>query len=434
MKNIPVALQDEFRLEMGRLRVPEGEWAERLKWLRFYLDFCLKYRHPPRDGDSLQPFLQKLAAKGQSDAAQAMAAESVNLFHELVRRWRPHDPELAASEQARSPWEDCLRRLKEDIRLRQYSRKTFRTYAGWVVQFRRFLEDKDPGTLGSEDARRFLTHLAVDRGVVATTQNQAFNALLFFYRHILKADYELGDTVVRARRKKYHPVVLSRPEVDSILSRMEYPFRLAASLMYGCGLRQSECLGLRVQCFNFDAGILTIHDGKGGKDRSVPLPKILVPELRDHMERVRNLHQRDLERHYDGAFMPGALGKKWKSAAKEFVWQWFFPMPTLTRVADTGERRRYHMHESQFSKALRDAVRAAGIPKRVTSHTFRHSFASHLLRANYDLRTIQQLLGHSDIKTTLIYTHTVPSRTLKEAGSPLDLEPHQVDLDAPVAR
>jgi integron integrase len=221
-----------------------------------------------------------------------------------------------------------------------------------------------------------LTHLVTDRNVVASTQNQAFNALLFLYRHILKADYDLKDKVVRARRTRYIPVVLTREEVDRVIQHLEYPFSLAVNLLYGCGLRLFECLNLRVGCINFDDKILTVHDGKGKKDRTLPLPEKLIPELKRHMARVAHLHERDLAAGYDGVFMPGALDRKWKGAPMEWVWQWVFPAPTLTFVPDAGKHRCYHLHESVLQRALRVAVRKAKIPKRVTAHTFRHSFAS----------------------------------------------------------
>jgi integron integrase len=266
----------------------------------------------------------------------------------------------------------------------------------------------------------FLTDLTVRRGVAASTQNQAFNALLFFFRHALGREFGKVDGVVRAKRKRYIPVVLSREEIDRILGFLEPPFDLVVKLLFGCGLRISECLDLRVGCFNPDAGELTIHDDKGMKDRTVPLPRILLPDIRVRFRELAALHRRDLERGYAGVFLPSLLENKYKNAPKEFVWQWFFPARRLTHVVKEHEYRRYHLQSSHVGKALRDAVRQAEIPKRVTPHTFRHSFASHLLQAGYDIRTIQELLGHSDVRTTMIYTHTVPSRTEKERRSPLD--------------
>jgi len=191
-------------------------------------------------------------------------------------------------------------------------------------------------------------------------------------------------------------------------------------MLYGCGLRLFECLGLRIHCFNLDAGILTVHDGKGQRDRTVPIPQVILPELRAQIGFLKDLHRRDTERNYAGVFLVNALERKYKNAAKEFVWQWFFPAKQLTHVEKTNELRRYHLHETHVQKAIRAAVEKAGIPKRASAHTFRHSFASHLLQANYDIRTIQELLGHSDVRTTMIYTHTVRSVTIKEAKSPLD--------------
>ncbi|OIP37224.1 MAG: integron integrase [Desulfobacteraceae bacterium CG2_30_51_40] len=265
-----------------------------------------------------------------------------------------------------------------------------------------------------------MTFLAVKQKVAATTQNQAFNALLFFYRHVLRKEFGKVDGVVRAKRKPYIPVVLSREEINAVLKYLSPPYDLIVKLLYGCGLRLFECLGLRVHCMNLDGGVLTIHDGKGQKDRTVPLPQTILPELRAHIESLKDLHQRDLNRGYAGVFLVNALERKYKNAAREFVWQWFFPASQLTRENTTGEYRRYHLHETHVQKAIKQAVNAARICKRASAHTFRHSFASHLLQGNYDIRTIQELLGHSDVRTTMIYTHTVKSVTLKEAKSPLD--------------
>jgi integrase len=191
-------------------------------------------------------------------------------------------------------------------------------------------------------------------------------------------------------------------------------------LLYGCGLRLAECVNLRIHCFNLDAMLLTVHDGKGQKDRTVPLPARALTEIRQQMDNVRRLHSQDMAEDYAGVFLPRQLDKKYKNAAREFIWQWFFPAPNLTFLSGPREMRRYHLHESHVQGAVKAAAARAGIPKRVSPHTFRHTFASHLLLADYDLQTIQRLLGHTDIKTTMIYLQTVPTLTLKEAKSPLD--------------
>ena len=204
-----------------------------------------------------------------------------------------------------------------------------------------------------------------------------------------------------------------------VVKHLVYPYDLAVKLLYGCGLRLFECVTLRVKNFNFDAGILTVH-GKGSKDRTVPIPQKISAELMAQLEAAKTLHDEDIAAGFAGVFLEDRLEKKYPKAAKDFIWQWLFPQQSLTFVEDTKERRRYHLHDRHVQQALYDAVRRAKLTKRVTCHTFRHSFATHLLQANYDIRTIQGLLGHSDIRTTMIYTHCVPSRTLKEMKSPLD--------------
>jgi integron integrase len=268
--------------------------------------------------------------------------------------------------------------------------------------------------------KEFLTHLAVQCGVSASSQNQAFNALLFFFRHVLEKDFGEIRDVVRAKRRPYIPVVLSRQEVDAVIRNLYPPYELVAKMLYGCGLRLFECLKLRIRNFNFDAGVLTVHDGKGKKDRTVPLPQSILTELLAQLDRVKRQCGQDLASGFSGVFLDHPLEKKYRNAPKELVWQWFLPAKTLTTVEGSQERRRYHLHERHVQKAIKAATRHAEVTKRVSSHTSRHSFATHLLQANYDFRTIQELLGHSDVRTTMIYTHTIRSRTLKEAKSPLD--------------
>lgn len=317
-------------------------------------------------------------------------------------------------------WTKEYSMLENEISMRHYSPRTLTIYKGWMRKFQTFTHSKPPELLSSNDVKEYLTFLALKRKVASTTQNQAFNSLLFFYRHVLGKEFGKIDGVVRAKRKPYIPVVLSREEIENILNNLDPPYDLAVKLLYGCGLRLFECLNIRVHCMNFDMGILTVHDGKGQKDRTVPLPDTLLPELREHLDSLKDLHEKDLKRKYAGVFLVNALEEKYKNAARDFIWQWFFPAKQLTREKKTGEYRRYHLHQSHVQKAIKEAVRKSKIPKRASANTFRHSFASHLLQANYDIRTIQELLGHSDVRTTMIYTHTIKSQTIKDAKSPLD--------------
>jgi integron integrase len=427
MLQVPAQVVAPFQKLLFEKSIPKASHLHYQKWLRYYLDFCNKYQLSPANKQTLLQFTSKLAEKRQTPEQQQQAAHAVSLYYQLNasgseplnhHQTVPH--ETAECKQGNGGWKSVLNDLSAEIKTRHYSPKTLRAYTHWAAQFRNFTQFKETQALSSKDVKAFMRFLAVKREVSASTQNQAFNALLFFYRHILKKDFGEHKDNVRAKRKLYIPVVLSREEVDLVLKNLSYPYDLVVKLLYGCGLRLFECLNLRVQNFNFDAGILTIHDGKGKKDRTVPLPQKIIPELKAHLENVKELHQRDLDGGYAGAFMIGMLEKKYKNVGKELIWQWFFPAKTLTVVPEARELRRYHLHETHVQKAIKRAVRKSKLLKRVSAHTFRHSFATHLLLANYDIRTIQELLGHSDVRTTMIYTHAIRSMTLKEAKSPLD--------------
>lgn len=447
MISLPPHLISQYRTFCLLNGVPEGKFPDYLKWVRYFLDYCEKYQVTGDEGNRTGRFLTKLGQKGQSEIKQQQAADAVALYftmvrdgrdaapsesmapptrelpHETVGRFRPAQYHVPGyQEKSDSPeWDEVMEKLADEIKVRHYSRKTLKTYALWSRQFQRYLKSKPPSELTTEDVKDYLTFLAVKCHVAASTQNQAFNSLLFLFRHALKREFgELRD-VPRAKKSLYVPVVLSREEIDSILAHLYYPYSLIVKLLFGCGLRLFECLQLRVRDFNFDAGILTIH-GKGKKDRTVPIPESMGPDLAIQVKKVAELHVKDLEDGYDGVFLDDAVERKYPKAPKELVHQWFFPQKELTLVEENGQLRRSHVHESRLQKALYIAVRKAGIPKRVTAHTFRHSFATHLLQANYDIRTIQKLLGHSSLKTTMIYTHCVPVRTIQEPKSPLDLD------------
>ncbi len=445
MFHIPEQLKSGYTRLLQQRDIPQHSHNTYLKWLRFYLDFCNKYHHAAVHRSALPLFIKKLHEKNQTSSQQKQAGHAINIYYAMVNKDPIHGklkqaviPYKKAAEKLpdtltpeKAAWEQIYTDLDAAIKVRHYSPKTYKTYAGWTRKFQVFTNQKAPQTLIGQDIKAYLNHLAVKQRVAASTQNQALNALVFLFRHILKKDPAHLAGIVWAKRRPYIPVVLSREEFDAILQHLSYPYDLVVKLLYGCGLRLFECLQLRICHLNFDAMILTIHDGKGQKDRTVPLPELILNELKNQIDRVYNLHKKDLESGYDGTFMFApwdskhptgfsAFEKKSPNASKEFIWQWLFPAKALTVVPETDARKRYHLHSTHVQKALRKAVYKAKITKRATSHTFRHSFASHLLQANYDIRTIQELMGHSDLRTTMKYTHTVKSKTIKEVRSPLD--------------
>ncbi len=439
MKPLPAELDARFHRQLAQACVPPALRPDYCNWLRFFLLFCQKYNYSPTAPTSLGPFLTRLAARNQPLDHRHLAAAAVRLFlspspeppasgpAQPLNQDRPATVPAPAPGTAYAPrlspaasWEHEYRDLESAIRLRNYSTRTLESYRFWVRKFQAFVHSRPTPELATQQVRGFLSALAVQHHISASSQNQAFNALLFFFRHVLGRDFGKLDGVVRAKRHRYIPVVLSRPETEALLAQLQPPYRLVALLLYGCGLRLAECVNLRIHCFNLDAMLLTVHDGKGQKDRTVPLPARALPEIRQQMEYVRRVHTQDLAANYAGTFLPRLLEKKYKNAAKELIWQWFFPAPTLTVVRALREQRRYHLHESHVQAAVKLAAARAAVPKRVSPHTLRHTYASHLLLADYDLQTIQKLLGHTDVKTTMIYLQTVPTLTLKKAKSPLD--------------
>jgi integron integrase len=299
-----------------------------------------------------------------------------------------------------------LDRVREAIRVRHYSRRTEHAYLSWIRRFIVFHGKRHPRDLGESEVTALISRLAA-RGVSASTQNQALSVVLFLYEVVMGRRLSWMEDIVRARRPARLPVVLSHEEVAQLLARLRGAVWLMASLMYGGGLRLHECLELRVKDVSFDRGELTIRDGKGGKDRVTMLPAALREPLRDHLLRVRAQHEADLAAGRGGVALPGALAAKYLSAPREWAWQWVFPATRFYVDRATGERRRHHLHETVVQGAVKDAVRAAGIARPATCHSLRHSFATHLLEAGYDIRTIQELLGHRDVSTTMVYTHVL---------------------------
>ena len=280
-------------------------------------------------------------------------------------------------------------------------------YCGWVRRFVLFHGRRHPGTMGEEEIAAFLNHLATTQSVSASTQNQALHSLLFLYRYVLRRELGLVPGLTPAKRGRRLPVVLSVGEIRAILSHMRGIPRLCASLMYGGGLRLAECTSLRIKDIDFDRGEIMVRVGKGDRNRRVPLPRLAIPALRVQIERVRAQFEKDLRSGIVGSALPGAMEKKTSTAVHDWRWQYLFPSSRVYVDRETSRRRRHHIHETAIQRALAEAVRSSGIAKRASCHSLRHSFATHLLESGSDIRTIQELLGHSSLQTTMIYTHVL---------------------------
>jgi integron integrase len=296
-----------------------------------------------------------------------------------------------------------LDRVRQAVRSRLYSPMTEKAYVYWIKRFIFFHNKRHPDEMGGAEVNQFLTNLATDQKASASTQNQAKSALLFLYRRVLNRDLDWAGELIRSKRPIRLPVVLTRAEVRAILQHLHGLAWLVASLLYGSGLRLMECMRLRVKDLDFERRVITVRDGKGRKDRETMLPKKLIKPLTAHLERVRRQHERDLRGGAGSVMLPYALKRKYPSAAKEWGWQWVFPATRFHVDRETGERRRHHYHQSAIQREFKNAVRASGINKPASCHTLRHSFATRLLEEGYDVRTIQKLLGHRDLNTTMIY-------------------------------
>jgi integron integrase len=319
--------------------------------------------------------------------------------------------------QARKPkLLDCVRLA---IRSRNLSPRTEEAYVGWARKYILFHGKRHPADMGEAEITRFLSNLACERRISASTQNQALSALLFLYREVLHKDLDWLQGIVRAKRPTRAPVVLTRSEVEALLANLKGVPWLMASLLYGAGLRLMECCRLRVKDVDLARRAITIREGKGLKDRITLLPDKLRESLATHLEQVQQQHRDDLRLGHGSVELPGAIARKYTNAPRDWSWQWVFPTTRIYLDRTTGALRRHHLHESVLQRAVKRAVRKAGIAKSASCHTLRHSFATHLLEAGYDLRTIQELLGHSDVSTTMIYTHVL-NRGGRGVRSPLD--------------
>ncbi|MFQ6112626.1 MAG: integron integrase [bacterium] len=315
----------------------------------------------------------------------------------------------------------CRAQVRMAIRTRHYSRRTGEAYVRWIYKFIIFHNKRHPKEMGAKEISRFLNHLAVEKNVAASTQNQALNAILFLYREVFRVDVEhFGNEVIWAKKPKKIPQVFTLKEANAVLSQLDGVYWLMGMLMYGTGLRLIECLRLRVKDIDFTYKKINVREGKGAKDRITMLPEVVIPALQQHLQEVKKQHQKDLKQGFGTVYMPHALANKYPDANKEWGWQYVFPAARLSVDPRSGIKQRHHVDESSVQKAVKEAIRQAGIHKQAGCHTFRHSFATHLLEAGYDIRTVQELLGHEDVNTTMVYTHVLKKGAMG-VKSPADL-------------
>lgn len=312
-----------------------------------------------------------------------------------------------------------LDQVRDKLRVKHYAIRTEQSYVDWIKRYIYFHDKTHPKDLGAQDVEAFLTHLAVVGKVAASTQNQAKSALLFLYREVLEIQLPWLDNVTQAKAPKKLPVVLTVAEVQAVLSRLSGSHLLIASLLYGGGMRLMEAVRLRVQDVEFARHEIIVREGKGFKDRVTMLPEAVVVQLKAHLVKVKALHEEDLAQGYGEVYLPFALDKKYPNAGREWGWQYVFPSKNLSVDPRSGKTRRHHLDEKGVQRAMKQAVRDAGLVKPATPHTLRHSFATHLLQSGYDIRTVQELLGHSDVSTTMIYTHVL-NKGGRGVASPLD--------------
>ncbi len=369
----------------------------------------------------IDQFVQRLAKiKEQWQIDQAML--SIRIYQYFIKT--RHAPVNAATVDDKHQWQYAAKEMKNMLRLKQRALSTERTYLFWLRRFYRFVNGRSPFSLDSGHVKNFLTHQAVDHKVAKSTQDQAFNALLFFYRHVLNKDLDDLAQVVRSRRGRRLPVVLTAAEITKLFHHLHGVYGLMAGMIYGAGLRLRECVKLRVKDIDLDRDMITVIGAKNDKDRTTLLAQRIKPALIEHLKKVKRTYEQDRQNNLPGIWLPNALERKYPNAGKEWIWQWVFPAENLSTDPRTKIIRRHHIYPFTLQRHIKRAAAAAGIAKRVNVHTLRHSFATELLESGYDIRTIQDLLGHTNLQTTMIYTHVAAKNRLG-VHSPFD----QLDFD-----
>jgi len=387
-----------------------------LKWVSDCYNFLNQPLSARLNSDQKRQFLKDMGKKYEEWQVN-QADTALRLYDYFLSQTQL--PERGDISSDKESWRSLEEKMREALRLRHRSLSTEKTYLLWLKNFKDFVNYKSPDQLDGTDLQDFLSQLAVEKRVSPSTQNQALNAIVFFYRHVLDKNIEQVLSAVRAKQKRHLPVVLTTREVQNIFDQMSGTTKLMAMLIYGAGLRLQECLQLRVKDIDLEQSTIIIRSGKGDKDRRTVLPDALKNDLIHHLSEIRSFYDQDRQNEIPGVWLPEALEKKYPNAGKEWGWFWVFPSKSLSIDPRNNIVRRHHVHPSLLQKAFKVAVGKAGITKQPSVHTLRHSFATHLLEKGYDIRTIQELLGHKNLQTTMIYTH-IATKNVLGVRSPLD--------------
>lgn len=401
-------IAQNYQLALDKNNISEKYRFYYKRWLELYFQFCTRNTLQLPSKTSLDPFIKNLESTDHKPFQITQARHAIFIYYMLLDentiQLRPQSqPEpQAAPIPSSDAWKNVEERFTTEIQLRHYSNRTHEAYGFYIRKLAEFVNFKDPDSITSFDAKRFLAHMASSWKSSASSQNLAFNAFRFLFKFVLCKPYDNLEDTPRAKTRKPVPSILSREEIASLLKKIPSPYSLITKLAYGCGLRLSEVMSLRYRNINTDTMHLDVTFGKGGKSRYLPLPQSALPEIQRQLFYVSNVFKQDMAENFDGVIMPPEVERKSPESARELAWQWFFPAQQLIHIKETNEYRRYHIHETSFQRVLKQAAKDASINRSVNPHILRHSFASHLLGEGFDIRQIQELLGHSDIRTTMI--------------------------------
>ncbi|PIP41952.1 integrase [Candidatus Desantisbacteria bacterium CG23_combo_of_CG06-09_8_20_14_all_40_23] len=398
--------------------IPDKKIPYYLHWITRYHEFCNEHKVNGFESDSLKKYLHILE-KDHESWQVLQAKEAIRLYNYFISMDKLKKDQNNDSLSSFQGWQGIEEETIKALRLRHRAYRTEKSYIGWLRGFSSYLSHKKPEIITQDDFKNFLTYLAVERKVSTSTQKQAFNAILFIFRHVLDKEVKGLDDAIRSRISRKLPVVLTRQEIFKVFEHLQGIHRLMAGIIYGGGLRLAECLMLRVKDIDFERGCLTFRCGKGDKDRQPLLPESLKDQLQKHLDSIHTIYQKDRKNDIEGVWMPQALERKYPNAGKEWGWFWVFPSYKLSVEPETKIIRRHHLYPSTLQKAFQQAVIKSGIAKNATIHTLRHSFATHLLENGYDIRTVQELLGHTNLQTTMIYTH-IAQKNMLGVKSPMD--------------